>query len=817
MSSDSALSAVTYTLISSDSDALSWGIPFMNADESQSLEIAPLSLDCVPGPEEPMQTPLSPEYVPEPVYPKYLASSNDDISIEYQPLPIDASLTTLSPGYIANSDPKEDPYEDPKDDPEEDPADYPADEGDEEEEESFGDDADDEDEVEASEEEDDDEEEEEHLAPTDSSTVPIDDLTPMAATTEALIAVITITLPSSSPPPSPLTPLSSLLPQIPSPPLPLPSPPLPLPAPSSPLLLPATSHRKDVPEADVPPQNRICLTAPTLRFEVGESSTATARHPRLDATHATDYGFVDTVDVTLRHLATTLAQDTREIYVRVKDAYDDRDFLRAQINMIRKDQRYFNAMAFAFKREAMYARAAWAGSEDRSAATEAHGFKGVSGLGKPNVLLRVIKAYPMQSKRKLKCVCHWANPFKDLKWSNVPGVKLSSLFESDDTFSSLQALSNLHYLFSGFIDYLWSYELNISNFGPTDRKILPVIVPAFLKELICKVLGLLVLLLELNRFGILLANRRKAGRSLGKTFRNSLTTGEDRSQPPQPSIASPEVPQMVSSVKLPILKKSEYILWTMKMEQFHEIKDAKTLWAAIKTRFGGNAESKKMQKNVLKQQFEKKIVSNSEGLDKGYDRFQRLLSLLEIHRACVSTEDANQKFLRSLPSAWSNISLIMRNKPGIDNLDIDDLYNNLKVYEADVKSSSGSSSNSQNMAFISTESTGSTNKLNSHTPQLDNEDLEQIDQDDLEEMDLKWLVAMLSMRVKRFYKKAGRKLECNGKEPIGFDKTKVECYNCNRRGHFARDCRSARNSWNRSKDATNAGYRGRDNGKRPVK
>ncbi|GKF24885.1 hypothetical protein Tco_0080779 [Tanacetum coccineum] len=66
------------------------------------------------------------------------------------------------------------------------------------------------------------------------------------------------------------------------------------------------------------------------------------------------------------------------------------------------------------------------------------------------------------------------HPFKDLKWSNVPGVKLSSLSESDDTFSSLQALSDLYYLFSGFMDYLWSRELDITNFGPADRKIIPV-------------------------------------------------------------------------------------------------------------------------------------------------------------------------------------------------------------------------------------------------------------------------------------------------------------------------------------------------------
>nr|GEY10218.1 hypothetical protein [Tanacetum cinerariifolium] len=248
------------------------------------------------------------------------------------------------------------------------------------------------------------------------------------------------------------------------------------------------------------------------------------------------------------------------------------------------------------------------------------------------------------------------------------------------------------------------------------------------------------------------------------------------------------------------------------LPRFHAIKDAKTLWAAIKTRFDGNAKFKRMQKNVLKQQFEIVFVSNSEGLDKGYDRFQRLLSLLEIHEAGVSTEDANQQFLRSLPSAWSKISLIIRNKPGIDNLDIDDLYNNLKTYEADIKGSSGSSSYSQNVAFVSAESTSSTNELNSaysvSTATCHN---------DLEEMDFKWQVAMLSMRVKRFYKKTGRKLEFNGKEQVGFDKTKVECFNCHRRGHFTRDCKSARNSRNKSRDAGNAGCKGRNNGTRPAK
>ncbi|GJV53859.1 ribonuclease H-like domain-containing protein [Tanacetum coccineum] len=265
------------------------------------------------------------------------------------------------------------------------------------------------------------------------------------------------------------------------------------------------------------------------------------------------------------------------------------------------------------------------------------------------------------------------------------------------------------------------------------------------------------------------------------------------------------------------------------LAKFHKMTDAKEMWEAIKSRFGGNDESKKMQKYILKQQFEGFSVSNSEGLHKGYDRFQSLLSQLEIHGAGVSTEDANQKFLRSLPSAWSQVSLIMRTKPGVDSLSFDDLYNNLRVFESDVKGSTASSSSTQNVAFVS-ENTSSTNDVStaygvsnssghnsqyehpssysllanqSSCPQLDHEDLEQLDEFDLEEMDLKWQVAMISMRMKKFYKKTGRKLQFDAKEPVGFDKTKVECYSCHKTGHFARECRSKGNQDSRRRDAWN--------------
>ncbi|GKD14531.1 putative reverse transcriptase, RNA-dependent DNA polymerase [Tanacetum coccineum] len=229
--------------------------------------------------------------------------------------------------------------------------------------------------------------------------------------------------------------------------------------------------------------------------------------------------------------------------------------------------------------------------------------------------------------------------------------------------------------------------------------------------------------------------------------------------------------------------------------KFNSYKNAKSLMKAIEKRFGGNKESKKTRKTLLKKH------------------------QLEILCETISQEDKNLKLLRSLLLEWKIHTLIWRKKPDLDTLNMDDLYNNLKIYESEVKGSSSSSQNSQNMAFVSSNSSGSTNQAHvsnssntdslsdavvysffanqSNSPQIDNEDLQQIDTDDLEEMDLKWQMAMLTMRARRFLKKTGRKVGANGSETIGFDKTKVECYNCHKKVHFTRDCRAPRENRNR--------------------
>ncbi|GKC32002.1 ribonuclease H-like domain-containing protein [Tanacetum coccineum] len=194
----------------------------------------------------------------------------------------------------------------------------------------------------------------------------------------------------------------------------------------------------------------------------------------------------------------------------------------------------------------------------------------------------------------------------------------------------------------------------------------------------------------------------------------------------------------------------------------------------------------------------------TESLDFIFNRLQKIVSQLAILGENISQEDLNLKFLRTMPSEWNTHVVMWRNKHDLDTMSFDDLYNNFKIVKQEVKGTTSSSSSSQNMAFVSSPS--NTNEINTayEVSTADTQDLEQIHEEDIEEMDLKWQLTLLSMRTRRFFQKTGRKLTMNRSDTAGYDKSKVECFNCHKMGYFARECRGPRNqdSRNRNQDSS---------------
>ncbi|GJR94482.1 hypothetical protein Tco_0266656 [Tanacetum coccineum] len=141
--------------------------------------------------------------------------------------------------------------------------------------------------------------------------------------------------------------------------------------------------------------------------------------------------------------------------------------------------------------------------------------------------------------------------------------------------------------------------------------------------------------------------------------------------------------------------------------KFNIYKDAKSLMQAIENGFGGNIATKKTQKNLLKQQYKNFAASSTEVIEQTYERLQKLISQLEMHGEVIPQEDINQKFLRSLSQEWTMHTIVWRNKPEIETLSLDDLFNNLKAYESEVKGTSSSTTNLHNVAFLSSSSTNS--------------------------------------------------------------------------------------------------------------
>nr|GFB05868.1 hypothetical protein [Tanacetum cinerariifolium] len=351
-------SVVTYTSVYTDSEP---GRVFWGADEELSnggpprvivyrydgLHMLPVALpspDYIPDLEEPQTPPASqdedehgpmfiqphdPDFVPEPIYPKYIPLEDEHIlSAEEQPLPPVVSPTAESLEYVAESDLEEDPEEYEDDETEDGPVDYPidrGDDGDDDDGDSFGYDTDDED-----------EEGEEHLAPADSAVViPTDELVFPPEGTEPIIpppstnttttgARITIRLQTfiSLPPEAEVERLLAMLTPSPSPLTSLAPPsagerlarctaPAALPSPS---LLPSlyppppVDCRDGILESKQPPRKRLCLSTLGSMYEVGESSTRG---------RGVDYGFADTVEAEMRH------RGIREVGYGIRDTWID--------------------------------------------------------------------------------------------------------------------------------------------------------------------------------------------------------------------------------------------------------------------------------------------------------------------------------------------------------------------------------------------------------------------------------------------------------------------------------------------------------------
>nr|GEV94868.1 ribonuclease H-like domain-containing protein [Tanacetum cinerariifolium] len=281
----------------------------------------------------------------------------------------------------------------------------------------------------------------------------------------------------------------------------------------------------------------------------------------------------------------------------------------------------------------------------------------------------------------------------------------------------------------------------------------------------------------------------------------SMTTDNDGNLKIRPPVTAEEHQQVQREEKARTILLSA--LPDKHMGDFYHMIDAKDIWNAIKERFGGNAESKKMQKSLLKQKFEEFKIFKEEGSDKGYDTMQKILTQMNTLNIKPDLEDVNMKFSRGLPHSWSGIALILKTKGGLKYISFDDLYNKLKFLEIDTKGYSSRSSTLSNDAFVSTvrssqgnlsyqksgngsytTSPGSSSSKGSSKSKcsvvddviysffanheidqhLIYEDLDQMDKEDFEEYDLKHHMEMLSIKVHRFEKKHGRNIKFNGRE-----------------------------------------------------
>nr|GEU32597.1 putative ribonuclease H-like domain-containing protein [Tanacetum cinerariifolium] len=256
-------------------------------------------------------------------------------------------------------------------------------------------------------------------------------------------------------------------------------------------------------------------------------------------------------------------------------------------------------------------------------------------------------------------------------------------------------------------------------------------------------------------------------------------------------------PQVVSTAKIPILNPNEFDLWKMRIEQYFLMTDY-SLWEVILN--GDSLVPTRIVEGVVQPVApttdEQKLARKNELKARG----TLLMALLDKHQLKFNShKDAKtlMEAFEKLQKLVSQLEIHGRNKADLEDKSLDDLFNSLKIYETKVKLSSSTSTKSYNLAFVSSSQTDITTNSVSVVVnvfavglKLPASPLPNIDVDDLEEMDLRWHMAMLTMRARRFLQKTGRNFGANGTASMGFDMTNVEWYNCHIKGHFAIECRS---------------------------
>ncbi|GJV67606.1 ribonuclease H-like domain-containing protein [Tanacetum coccineum] len=209
------------------------------------------------------------------------------------------------------------------------------------------------------------------------------------------------------------------------------------------------------------------------------------------------------------------------------------------------------------------------------------------------------------------------------------------------------------------------------------------------------------------------------------------------------------------------LKARSILMMTLPSEHlltFNKHKDAKSLFEAIEARFGGNEATKKTQKTLLKQMYETFNASSSESLDSIFNRLQKIVSQLTILGEIITPEELNLKFLRSLPTEWGHSST---NDVNTANVHVS--TGSTPISTASINKGNACLSDATVYAYLATQPNGS---------QVVHEDLEQIHEDDLDEMNLKWQLALLSMKARKFYQRTGKKIIINRSDTAGYDKKK---------------------------------------------